>query len=349
MTKTAVARSERHKCKAISLGADLKRIAISASVGTGGSNRPNDVRAIQDALNDVDIDDGGPDPLLVVDGIAGRLTCAAILKYQQSHVPVTDGRVDPGGPTLASLNGEGSNSRKAKGSGTQGRRRRRLKLPPNTQLVEEINLLVPKVRRVIATTQFIIASAEPLIISKRVNPNGPFNESARRGLHLLNASFSLDKFSDPLPAYRGIRRVFFNMNVALNRSFETDPLVAAVLFVSNTDVKEDDADLAYTSMGGAFAKANETFDDNVTLANRIYICNSLIQKGEITRIMTMIHELAHFVSGQPFLIDDLVDGDMRFKEDRPKFDRLKPEQKIRNADNYAFFALTCAFPDQFPE
>ena len=347
MTKTAVARSVQHACKAISLGADVSKIVISASVGTGGSNRPNDVRAIQNGLNDVEIEDGGPDPLLAVDGIAGRLTCAAILKYQQSHVPVTDGRVDPGGPTLSALNGEGSDSRRAKSSGTQARRHRRLKLPPNTQLVEEIELLVPKVRRVIAKTQFIVASAEPLVTSKGVNPNGPFNETAKRGVHLLNASFSLSRFRDPLPAYRGIRRVFFNMNVALNRSFATDPLVAAVLFVSNTDVKEDDVNLAYTSAGGAFAKSDETFEDNVTLVNRIYLCNSLIQKEEITRIMTMVHELAHYVSGQPFTIDDFVNGDMRFS--RPKFDRLKPEQKIRNADNYAFFALTCAFPDQFPE
>src|SRR5262249_22217970 len=43
-------------------------------------------------------------PLLEVDGLAGRLTNRAIALFQgAAHLPATDGRVDPNGPTLKAL------------------------------------------------------------------------------------------------------------------------------------------------------------------------------------------------------------------------------------------------------
>lgn len=82
-------------------------IVISASVGLGGVNRPPDVRTVQELLNDVRPDRGGPVPLLVVDGLCGPLTRAAIRKFQMSmKLPVQDSRVDPGGPTLQALYSE---------------------------------------------------------------------------------------------------------------------------------------------------------------------------------------------------------------------------------------------------
>ena len=69
-------------------------IAISKPVGQGGlaRNLPDDVRTIQDALNQVTVKGrpGGPMPFLVVDGIKGPKTQAAILNFQQRS-----GEVDP--------------------------------------------------------------------------------------------------------------------------------------------------------------------------------------------------------------------------------------------------------------
>lgn len=80
-------------------------VAISASVGAGGANRPADVRAIQQALNDLPPGSGGPVPPLKVDGICGPLTRAAILKFQQAHMGLAkDARVDRGGSTLSEIN-----------------------------------------------------------------------------------------------------------------------------------------------------------------------------------------------------------------------------------------------------
>ena len=79
---------------------------ISASVGLNGVNRPDDVTTVQLLLNKVPTDQGGPAPPLVVDGICGPKTRAAIQKFQLHHFgwAGADGRVDPGQQTMAKLN-----------------------------------------------------------------------------------------------------------------------------------------------------------------------------------------------------------------------------------------------------
>lgn len=77
---------------------------IRFSVGRGGQNSlPLDVMTVQYLLNCVPSSKGGPSPELAVDGIAGPKTMAAITAFQRGHLTCPDGRVDPGGPTLALL------------------------------------------------------------------------------------------------------------------------------------------------------------------------------------------------------------------------------------------------------
>jgi hypothetical protein len=84
---------------------------ISASVGQGGRNLPNDVRTVQELLNTVREGAGGPSSLLTVNGICEPSTIVAIKKFQwRQTLPVTgprsraDGRVDPHGGALRKLN-----------------------------------------------------------------------------------------------------------------------------------------------------------------------------------------------------------------------------------------------------
>jgi peptidoglycan hydrolase-like protein with peptidoglycan-binding domain len=79
-------------------------IEILASVGKNGVNRQDDVQEIQQALNKVKPDEGGPTAKLVEDGLSGPKTVAAITAFQQQHGLTADGRVDPGGQTLAKIN-----------------------------------------------------------------------------------------------------------------------------------------------------------------------------------------------------------------------------------------------------
>jgi hypothetical protein len=79
--------------------------AIARSVGAGGVNTPADVTEIQQLLNKVPVAKGGAAPPFIVFGTCNSATLAAILRFQNMQVPAfADGRVDPGGPTLAKLN-----------------------------------------------------------------------------------------------------------------------------------------------------------------------------------------------------------------------------------------------------
>lgn len=72
--------------------------SITGSVGQGGTNRYEDVRVVQGALNRFPDAAGGPNPKLDTDGRVGSRTIGAIKKFQgfffPSHIP--DGRVDVG-------------------------------------------------------------------------------------------------------------------------------------------------------------------------------------------------------------------------------------------------------------
>jgi hypothetical protein len=79
-------------------------VSISASVGRGGTNREDDVRAIQQLLNDHLPSSLAP---LDVDGKCGPATIGAIEEIQRRllNMDPPDGRIDPGGATLRVLNG----------------------------------------------------------------------------------------------------------------------------------------------------------------------------------------------------------------------------------------------------
>jgi peptidoglycan hydrolase-like protein with peptidoglycan-binding domain len=66
-------------------------------------NPPQSVLIVQYLLNCVPAGNGGPVPELVVDGMAGPKTIAAIQKFQKTNFNFADGRVDPNGKTLKAL------------------------------------------------------------------------------------------------------------------------------------------------------------------------------------------------------------------------------------------------------
>lgn len=75
---------------------------IAASVGHQGANRVADTLLVQALLN-LHRRVAGLAPI-ATDGIVGPRTVAAIRDFQQrTRMRIADGRIDPGGPTLASL------------------------------------------------------------------------------------------------------------------------------------------------------------------------------------------------------------------------------------------------------
>jgi hypothetical protein len=84
--------------------APLPPLSIAASVGVDAQNDKADVSTVQELLNAVPPDQGGPVPLLVVDGLIGPNTIKAINAFQMKQLGVQDGRVDPGFDTIKRLN-----------------------------------------------------------------------------------------------------------------------------------------------------------------------------------------------------------------------------------------------------
>ncbi len=80
---------------------------ISGSVGQGGTNLKADVTTVQQLLNKVQYNWGGPNPKLSEDGFIGPKTIAAIRRFQEiqfKNVFTPDGKVDPGKMTIGRLN-----------------------------------------------------------------------------------------------------------------------------------------------------------------------------------------------------------------------------------------------------
>lgn len=215
--------------------------------------------------------------------------------------------------------------------------------------------LVPQVRTAITAAEFRLLAAAPHITNRRQTlPQGPFNEAARTSLLLLDKVFGFFSFNNPRPVFENIRVVYRNMTVALNRSFETDPLIAPALFVPNPQAAMELIASAYTAAGGAFMGPKIKLTNGLP-ANRIYICNNDGPHTTLFRIHTALHELAHYVSNGKgvFPIRDPLNG---FFYDPPdganlaakdpvvsaKAKNLPPFQKIRDADHYASFAQLAA-------
>jgi Putative peptidoglycan binding domain len=76
----------------------------TSSTGRATVNEPQDVRALQELLNNVDAGSGGPDAPLTVNGVMDDATFRAIGKFQQRQFGWQDGVVDPRQKTLRKLN-----------------------------------------------------------------------------------------------------------------------------------------------------------------------------------------------------------------------------------------------------
>ena len=344
--------------------AKLEAAAASPLAHIVPGARGDHVRKIQLALNQ--LDNAGLDP----DGIYGQATANAVLAFKQKRGIInrsyqTEADNIVGIMTMAALDdemaaSEGSQdevpfvgmSRDGTCEVEQGAKKGggALKVqPPSTLTVIAVPLLIPKVRVVIAAARFKLNLAFPFVRTgeKLTVPTGPFLAGARSGVKLLIDVFSMDKHPNPRPGFDNIQRVFSNMDVALNRSFETDPLIAPKLFVPNTIVSQEKEAFAYTSAGGAFLKSSKTKLKGLGVpANQIYVCDGLMQEDELFQISTLIHELAHFVSGQPLIISHdhgVPKQGLMLKGDKPKLDRLTPEAKLRSPEHYAFFAMVSGF------
>ena len=213
---------------------------------------------------------------------------------------------------------------------------------PDPSLAALAVSMVPKLRFVIRSTQTLLASGGRFIHAhqKLVEPQGHIETEARKCIHLLKNVFSIDQLASPRAGYDNIVRVFFNMNVALNRSFAPNLRDPSVLFVPNRHTSMEHVN-AYTVPRGAFKEEDDRIAGINEPASRIYICNHFTTYSEIVQVGILLHEMAHFVSGQPIVIDHIngVPKKGHMLTNRAPFDIIKPVAKLQSPEHYAFFAL----------
>ena len=297
------------------------RLTISAAVGAGSPPRVRNIKIdtekIQSALNRFEPIDGGPFEKLVVDGIVGPKTRAAIKRFQEkrslakrvNNVPVGDGIVDVDGITIAVLR-----------AGPDV-------LPPADSF-DRFEEQSPRVKAIIVTAEAALSVA-----SARLSlPNGTSGASA---FSALDKHFHTRTNGERQATINLVQRVFTTMKAAIGFIPQGRVLAA--------DEPADfiEGSLMFTFAGGFNLPIDPDTKKTPTFKNlpvdRIYICPAGRQLGTEQFQYGMIHELAHFISDTKNIPD--IDDQAYFHRNRAKYDQLSNFLALRNADSYARFAF----------
>lgn len=290
-------------------------VAISKPVGQGplARNLSDDVKTIQQALNQVALkgEPGGPSPLLVVDGIKGPKTQAAIFNFQRLQVKGinADGLVEPDKKTILRLNEIAAPLSRA---------------DLNAKLAASLPLVQLALTAAIANVTAIITSGP--------GPTGPAAFAADR----LNRHFRL---SDLDPSGQGESRItlfqtYLEMSLVVNRPDLFDLFQAEDAF----SIDRANPKIALTRKQGVFEPAIIDGADNPARHIRLGLGFFTPSVSPDFAAFIIIHELAHFTGRRDG--EDIEDHGRGWFDDlfiRP----LKADKRLANADSYASFAHEC--------
>ncbi len=290
-------------------------IAISKPVGQGplARNIPDDVKIIQEALNQVTVRGvtGGPIPLLVVDGIKGPKTQSAILKFQQAQVRSVraDGLVEPGKQTILRLNEIDSPISK---------------FDLNAKLAASLPLLRAALAAAIQNVTIVITSGPGTTVSAALAEDR------------LNRHFALNTIdaSGQSNARVNLFETYSEMALVVNQPDLFDMFGAIDAF----DVDPQNAKIALTTAQGVFEPPLKDGADNPARQIRLGLGFFAPNVSNDFAAFILIHELAHFTSRR--------DGELIIDNGRGWFDDvfirpLSAAQRLLNADSYASFAQEC--------
>ncbi len=312
--------------KVVSVSGEETTVVISASVGVGGRNLTNDVMEIQKGLNKVPPDKGGPLPMLVVDGICGPKTNAAIRNFQMRFFGASgaDGRIDPGKQTINKLNQViFSNS-------------------PKLDLVNDAALLASLTSNFGLVQQGVRAANANILRAKTVvdadDDTPSFGGTRAEKMDRLNRHFKIDKFpkSQRSQELNRVGKVFEFMNRIVNFPLFFDGKGFFELDTSG------DPRIAFTFGNGFFAPGEVA--DNGVRKDTMHFGKRSISTVGIPDLVAFImtHEMAHFIG--------LPDGTFIGDSGRGWFDdaimqNLSLQQRLQSADPYATFAHECRTGD----
>jgi len=317
----------------VKTGGGTPPIVISASVGLGGKNTPDDSRKIQQGLNEVPAAKGGASPHLAVDGLPWGKTVAAIRKFQTEHFGAgkADGRVDPNGYTLAKMN----ELRAANGSSAV----RLYEATPPKRAEPDAPEVMMVLGMVQQTRQCLMAANMTMLLVEQsftIGTDGLFGASRREAQTLANTHFNLSADANPLQLTAHIKWTYQGALSVLQR-YHDDPLTAATMGVFVPD-KHGYAGKSYAaSPTDGPNRRGERWGQNLYY-DRIYVSQLVLTMPPEFGVMVAVHELMHFCGGR--------EGSSSFNADRakgwhdaPKMGMLTPWLKTRNAYSLANFAF----------
>jgi peptidoglycan hydrolase-like protein with peptidoglycan-binding domain len=290
-------------------------IAISQPVGQGplARNLPDDVKTIQDALNQVTVKGaaGGPVPFLAVDGIKGPKTQAAILQFQQVQVKSinADGTVEPGKQTILRLN--------------------EIVAPLSKfDLNAKLATSLPLVRSALAAAIGNLTA----IITSGPGPTGAAAVAEDR----LDRHFNMNTLD---ASGQGTARVtlfetYSEMALVVNRPDLFNMLGAIEAF----DVDPANAKIALTTTQGVFEPPLLNGADNPARHIRLGLGFFAQNVTDDFAAFILLHELSHFTGRRDgeFIVDN---GRGWFND--VFINLLDASKRLLNADSFAGFAHEC--------
>jgi hypothetical protein len=312
---------------------------LSGSVGQGGRNQADDVSRVQRLLNGVAADQGGPQPELEVDGKVGPLTIRAISQFQKRHLGFSDGRVDPGGPTITelelraepdaslldNLKGPPAAAPNSQGNSIQAQTIRRLTaisvIPDARRAIEKTLLELDQIRlrlNLPAKTPLLPTSKSEVVLNQHFAMGALAKSAKLSSLVFLQATFAKMK------AMLDGRRGFFGGDPFGANILEADPIPPP----------------RPKDMRDAFAYSPKQTADKALLKrlgispSRLYFTSLIDGKSRDFFLYALMHELAHFVDDEKTAaIKDHGYG----HED--KYLTLPHALRMRNAECYALLAF----------
>ena len=281
-------------------------IAISKPVGQGqlARNLPDDVKTIQEALNQVTVRGvaGGPMPFLAVDGIKGPKTQAAIVNFQRVQVKAinADGLIEPGKQTILRLN--------------------EIVAPVSKfDLNAKLAASLPLVRAALAAAVGNLTA----VITSGPNRLGPAATAEDR----LNRHFRLNTLdaSGQSTGRVSLFETYSEMALVVNRPDLFDMFGAVEAF----DVDPRNAKIALTTVQGVFEPPLKDGADNPARHIRLGLGFFAPNVTPDFAAFILIHELAHFTSRRDGkVIDDHGRGWFNDTFIRP----LSAAKRLLNAD-----------------
>ncbi len=341
MSLEYIVRSANCRCHAPRvMPREVLGLKISASVGDHGAYVPADTRIIQAALNQLVPEAGGANPELAVDGICGPKTIKAIRVFQAMHFAPAqvDGRIDPENYSIRKLR-ELLNSSAKKGSGGGGKSKP-LPVTPDDQVAAHMFLYLSqwRIRLAIVALDYAVMELDEHGGKGKEKPSkawGAHLKMVDRCFHVLGAHSDVASIRATI---RRIRRVFASMYEVIANTLVTTPqdeltgrrryIVVEPANVINARWPQYPKGVLADAAKGGWALRNGK-------AGRISLNRDTLYRPDA--VITVIHEMAHFVSSQ----------DTYFIEDHAYYQaslKLDHYLAVRTAACYEYMVFFATFP-----